>query len=595
MDAQDLTALVGDRYVIAHRLGDDATGGVFAARDRVLDREVVLKVIRGAEHDPDVARRVREAHAMARLSHPNVIQVFDVVVAADGSACVAMELASGVTLDRWLRERSPDPATIVDAFVAAGRGVAAARGAGLAPRAFRPENVIVGDDGRVRVLDASTDPDSFREAFAAALGRPIPTFATIDDLLAALQPAATPRRGRAVWLVGFAVAIVVGAAAVSTRRAPAVAPPPVGFRCGPWLQTYAVTDDGDARGVRCVLFARDRDGAPRIAWYGEGVRDGAPYRQLGEGRLGGAGTVTAMRGNGEGPGERDRDLVRLDAAVSGPRPPRIAVAGERNETWIRIVGPHTGYTTVLTDPIRTCGPQLTSYRGFRTVEGFAGSSIRCLMPGGRTWLGTGTWSAQLHLHIATSSFEDGAWAPIAADLCNDRDAACGEARHGDLTLTARSFAGIGDGFELSGLWPEVWFPSRRRDAIRIHAIRIADAAADRPPVAVADIERGVRRANELLGPAGFEVLFVADETGPDVATVTDDSAERHARRIRVAQPSTAIVVFRRGASGGCSGSSPHRRIELSAVDDAIPGCATPWDDRLAHALADHLGVAMVPR
>jgi serine/threonine protein kinase len=94
---------------------------------------------------------LREAQAMARLAHPNVVAIFD-AGEVDGQVFIAMELVDGTTLRKWLGEPR-DVAAILETFVAAGRGLAAAHGAGLVHRDFKPENVLIGGDGRVRVTD----------------------------------------------------------------------------------------------------------------------------------------------------------------------------------------------------------------------------------------------------------------------------------------------------------------------------------------------------------------------------------------------------------------------------------------------------------
>jgi tetratricopeptide (TPR) repeat protein/predicted Ser/Thr protein kinase len=142
------------RYELHERLGAGGMGEVFAAHDPELDRVVAVKVLRSSLENAERARERlrREAQVMARVSHPNVIQVFDVGV-ADGRVFVAMEYVEGGTLNDWIEKSPRTIDDIVRAFAQAGRGLAAAHDAGLVHRDFKPSNVLVGDDGRVLVTD----------------------------------------------------------------------------------------------------------------------------------------------------------------------------------------------------------------------------------------------------------------------------------------------------------------------------------------------------------------------------------------------------------------------------------------------------------
>jgi tetratricopeptide (TPR) repeat protein/predicted Ser/Thr protein kinase len=146
--------LVG-RYRIERILGIGGMGAVYAAHDPELDRNVAIKVLRRDPHTPaDVARArlTREAQAMARLSHPNVIDVYEIGSFGE-QVFVVMELIDGTTLADWLRQERRPWREIVRAFVAAGEGLAAAHRAGIVHRDFKPDNVLISKSDRICVTD----------------------------------------------------------------------------------------------------------------------------------------------------------------------------------------------------------------------------------------------------------------------------------------------------------------------------------------------------------------------------------------------------------------------------------------------------------
>jgi predicted Ser/Thr protein kinase len=140
------------RYKLERELGSGGMGVVYAALDTDLERRIALKVLRSAADTEARGRLLREARAMARLSHSNVVVVHE-VGSAGGRDFVAMELVDGETLADWLRATSRSADEIVDAFVAAGHGLAAAHAAGLVHRDFKPHNVLRARDGRIVVTD----------------------------------------------------------------------------------------------------------------------------------------------------------------------------------------------------------------------------------------------------------------------------------------------------------------------------------------------------------------------------------------------------------------------------------------------------------
>lgn len=142
------------RYDLVERIGAGGMGVVYRARDRGLSRDVAVKLVRVEHPAGDLGRArqrlLREAQALAQLSHPNVVSVFDVGTHGD-EVFFAMELLSGRTLREVVKE-GRRPAELIDLFVEAGRGLSAAHRAGLVHRDFKPSNVVVGQGG-VRVLD----------------------------------------------------------------------------------------------------------------------------------------------------------------------------------------------------------------------------------------------------------------------------------------------------------------------------------------------------------------------------------------------------------------------------------------------------------
>src|SRR5215831_3114750 len=145
------------RYIVLGMVGRGAMGEVYAAYDPQLDRKVAVKLLRAGSDRagrPGEAksRLLREAQSMAKLSHPNVIVVHDVGSFGD-QVFVAMDFVEGHTVSYWLHAASRSWQEILRVFLAAGRGLAAAHAAQMVHRDFKAENVMLGLDGQVRVMD----------------------------------------------------------------------------------------------------------------------------------------------------------------------------------------------------------------------------------------------------------------------------------------------------------------------------------------------------------------------------------------------------------------------------------------------------------
>jgi eukaryotic-like serine/threonine-protein kinase len=186
------------RYVVLDVRGSGGMGVVLSAYDPELNRKVALKLMRPTKSDRrrerkgKAGRLLQEAQALAKLAHPNVITVYDVGTWED-RVFVAMELVEGGTLKDWLRTKKRRWSEVLAVFVPAGRGLAAAHAAGLVHRDFKPDNVLIGDDGRVRVMDFGLAAP----APGTDTSRSVESVELVEAALAGarLQPAsASPRR-----------------------------------------------------------------------------------------------------------------------------------------------------------------------------------------------------------------------------------------------------------------------------------------------------------------------------------------------------------------------------------------------------------------
>ncbi|MFN0251534.1 MAG: protein kinase domain-containing protein [Kofleriaceae bacterium] len=167
-----------ERYVLRDRLGEGGMGVVWSARDTRLERDVAVKLLHdrflGDDHQQQLAR---EARVMARLSHPNVVAVYDVGVQG-GRTFVAMEWVRGASLSEWLTvERTWRG--VVDVFRGIADGLAAAHAAGILHRDIKPSNILMGEDGRPRISDFGVA----HSAVVGALDPAAPLVATTKGLI----------------------------------------------------------------------------------------------------------------------------------------------------------------------------------------------------------------------------------------------------------------------------------------------------------------------------------------------------------------------------------------------------------------------------
>ncbi len=175
------------RYLIEARLGAGGMGVVHAAVDSELQRRVALKLLRadrdGVDGSAGRERLMREARTLARLSHPNVVTVFD-VGRHQGHLFIAMELVDGGSLSAWLRTPR-GVAEIIERMIEAARGLAAAHSAGVVHRDIKPDNILVGLDGRARVTDFGL----------ARLAETAPILDDETDLDSGVEPGGLTRTG----------------------------------------------------------------------------------------------------------------------------------------------------------------------------------------------------------------------------------------------------------------------------------------------------------------------------------------------------------------------------------------------------------------
>jgi eukaryotic-like serine/threonine-protein kinase len=188
------------RYLVLDRLGAGGMGTVYVAYDPELDRRVALKVLRADRADSDIAdvhraRLQREAKALAQLSHPNIVTVYDVGT-VDHHLFIAMELIDGSNARVWLRAAPRGLEEILTVFSAAADGLAAAHAAGIVHRDFKPDNVVVSTHAstidRVVVLDFGLAHEDQHERSPHSRGEPEPAWEPGDSLTRTGRTMGTP-------------------------------------------------------------------------------------------------------------------------------------------------------------------------------------------------------------------------------------------------------------------------------------------------------------------------------------------------------------------------------------------------------------------
>lgn len=298
------------RYIIQNFLAQGGMGVVYVARDPELGRRVALKLVRtpGGADGTMRQRLLREAQALAQLSHPNVIAVYDVGTHDDG-VFIAMELIDGVSLRTFFSQPRTWRAK-VDVLIAAGRGLAAAHAAGIVHRDFKPENVIIGNDGRVCVLDfglaraagdhVPTEPGR-RAAAAATSPEPSETQDQVATVTIAPSDHALSRERLEAHLTGFGT--VVGTPpymAPEHHRGEAVtaASDQFSFCVTAWEALYGARPfSGQAEALRAAKEEHRVHAPPR------GTRVPARVRRL------------LQRGLSPHPGERHESMSELLSAL----------------------------------------------------------------------------------------------------------------------------------------------------------------------------------------------------------------------------------------------------------------------------------------
>ncbi|MDC0720347.1 serine/threonine-protein kinase [Nannocystis bainbridge] len=349
------------RYVVGERIGAGGMGVVYAGHDPELGRKVAIKLVRPDRVGAGSAGRerlLREAQAMAKISSPHAVTVYEAGTWGE-QVFVVMEFVAGTTLTQWLGEAPRGVREVIEVFLQAGRGLEAAHRAGLIHRDFKPDNVLVGEDGRARVADFGLAHAAAEAASPLSRGTLLPGHvlggsSTATGALIGSLPYMSPEQHRgaaasarsdqfsfcvALWEALHGQRPFVGATAEELRSrvlAGAIAPPPEGARAPASLRRILlrglqVEPTGRWPDMATLLAALERAGRGRgraALWLGAaavvaGVFAAWPEEHVQEDLCKGAGSEIAAVW-----GEARRSTVRQAFLATG-RP-------EAMEAWSQV-------------------------------------------------------------------------------------------------------------------------------------------------------------------------------------------------------------------------------------------------------------------
>jgi eukaryotic-like serine/threonine-protein kinase len=320
------------RYQLLGLIGAGGAGAVYRAHDPQLARQVALKIVQPDRAAVSSEALIREAQAMARLSHPNVVTVFDAGTFA-GGVFVVMELVEGTTLASWLRAQTRSWQDVLGVLVEAGAGLAAAHAAGLAHGDFKPHNVLIGESGRARVTDfglATAIRGMQQAAGSAEVARVAgtPLFMAPEQFAGGQADAGTDQYG---FCVTAWSALYGEHPYLAGRSRPSLSAVAVAARAGPLRRPprSSAVPGPVAAALQRGLASRPEDRYPNMDALLAAVAEAAGRRVKGRRRLPGrrwvvAGALAAAA-IASFVAVRDRELMPT-GAIGAPAPPAVAAA-----------------------------------------------------------------------------------------------------------------------------------------------------------------------------------------------------------------------------------------------------------------------------